>query len=108
MFTASSPPADDLIGTLSKIEYTKHLRNFTNVCIILAACVAAVVSAMVQRFARWYRNGGKEYLWQAYQICKNVCVDCYLWIRCEGYPELLKFANDVQQTYRAWKDLVTV
>lgn len=106
--TPSFPPIDDLISKLSEIDYHKHFRNFINVCIILAATFAAVVSAVVQRIARWYRNGGKEYLWQAYQTSKNICVDCYIWVRCEGYPELLKFIQEVQQTYRAWCDLVTV
>lgn len=108
MFTTSFPPVDDLIDTLTKIEYNKHLRNFTNVCIIFAACVAAVVSVICTRVAQWYRKGGKDDLQKAYNNCKNVVVDSYIWIRCEGYPELLKFRDDLQQTYLAWKDLVTV
>lgn len=110
MFTISPafPPVDDLIDTLSQIEYKKHLRNFINVSIIIVAFVAAVTTALVQRFARWYQQGGKEYLWETYQKVKDVCIHCYLWVRCEGYPGMMQFIQEVQQTYRAWKDLVTV
>lgn len=106
--TPSFPPIDDLFEMISRLDYNKHLRTFINVSIIVVAFVAAVTTAMVQRIARWYQQGGKEYLWQAYQKLADLCVHCYLWVRVEGYPELLKFRDDVQQTYRAWMDLVTV
>jgi len=110
MFTISPsfPPIDDLIEIISRRDYAKHIRTFINVSIIIVAFVAAVTTALVQRFARWYQQGGKEYLWETYQKVKDVCIHCYLWVRCEGYPELLKFRDEVQQTYRAWRDLVTV
>ena len=104
----SFPPADDLISKLSEVDYQKHLRNFINVVIICVACVAAVVSAVVQRSARWYRNGGEIRLRKAYQTGVKCVQDCYLWVRCILYPEVLNFIEEVKQTYRAWQDLMTV
>jgi len=108
MTTTSFPPVDDLISKLSEIDYHKHLRNVTNAAIITAAIVAAVATVMVQRIAQWYHEGGKDRIQETYTKVKNFCGICYLWVRCEGYPELLKLRDDLQQTYQAWRDLVTV
>jgi hypothetical protein len=106
--TPSFPPIDDLISKLSEIDYHKHTRNFINVCIILAAYVAAIVSIICTRVAQWYQQGGKDDLRKAYINGKDFAVDCYIWVACEGYPQVVKFAQDVKQTYRAWSDLVKV
>lgn len=106
--TPSFPPADDLLAYLKQVDYQKHLRNFINVVIICVCYLAAVVSAVVQRSARWYRNGGKIRIRKAYQTGVKLLQDCYLWVRCVLYPEMLIFADEVKQTYRAWQDLVTV
>lgn len=108
MTTASFPPIDDLISKLYEIDYQKHLRNFINAAIVFAAIVAAVATVLVQRISQWYKKGGKDYIQETYTKIKNFFDICYIWIRCEGYPELVKFCDDLQQTYRAWRDLVTV
>jgi hypothetical protein len=108
MTTTSFPPVDDLISKLAEVDYHKHIRNFINVVIIVAATVAAVATVLVQRIAQWYQQGGKDDLRQAYEKVANVCSICYLWVRCEGYPGMMQFFQEVQQTYRAWQDLVTV
>lgn len=108
MFTYSFPPADDLISNLTKIEYKKHTRTFINACITIAALIAAIVTVIVQRCAQWYAQGGKDDLRKAYKNLRNFLDLCYTWIVCEGYPNTVKMIHSVQQTYHAWKDLVTV
>lgn len=108
MTTASFPPVDDLINNLSQIEYKKHFHNLIDVFIIVTATVAAVVSFIYTKTTQWYQEGGKDLIREKYQKIKDFLVICYLWIRCEGYPELMKFVDDIKQTYRAWRDLVTV
>lgn len=108
MFTTSFPPADDLIGTLSKIEYKKHLNQLIHAVAFVCAICVGVVSFIWKNASEWYQKGGKDDLRKAYKILRNFCETVILWIRIEGYPGMIQFFQEVQQTYRAWKDLVTV
>jgi len=108
MSTASFPPVDDLISVLSKIEYKKHFYNLINVCIVFVAVSVAIVSFICTKTAQWYKNGGKDLIQKTYAQVKDLCIICYLWIRCEGYPKLVRFSDDVKQTYQNWQYLVTV
>ena len=106
--TPSFPPADDFLAYLKQVDYQKHFRNFINVVIICVCYLAAVVSTVVQRSARWYRNGGEIRIRKADQTCVKLVQDLYLWVRCVFYPEVLILWSEIKQTYRAWQDLVTV
>jgi hypothetical protein len=102
--TANFPPADALIQQLSKVDYHKLLKQF--VTIILT--IAAVVYVLTEKFVQWYQQGGKDATIQTLTKVWNFLQICYVWCRTEGYPQLIKFARKVTETYRAWQDLVTV
>jgi hypothetical protein len=108
MLTASFPPVDKIINILSQIEYKKHFYNLINACIVFVAVSVAIVSFIYTNTTQWYKNGGKDLIQKTYAQVADLCVICYLWIRCEGYPELVRFADDVKQTYQNWQYLVTV
>jgi len=104
MFAQSFPPADDLIAQLSKVEYKKHLQQFVTVILT----IAAVVYVLAQKFIEWYQNGGKDATVQVITKVWNFLQVCYTWMRDQGYPALINFAQSVKETYKAWSDLVTV
>lgn len=108
MFAQSYPPADNLIQQLSTIEYKKHLNTFMDIIETIVLYVSAVSYVIYQKVSQWYQNGGKDSTIQLIQKIRNFLEVCYLWIRCEGYPGMMQFFQDVQQTYRAWMHLVTV
>ncbi len=102
--TIGYPPADAFYQQLLKIEYKKHLNNL----ITVALTIAAWVYVLGQKVGEWYYNGGKETLQVYVQQTAKLCVLGYTWCRDYATPSLIKFFQEVQQTYRAWKDLVTV
>lgn len=110
MFTINNsfPPVDHLIDTLSKIEYKKHLNQLIHAVAFVCAICVGVVSFIWKNTSEWYQKGGKNDIRKAYETLRNFCETVILWIRVEGYPGMIQFFQEVQQTYRAWKDLVTV
>jgi hypothetical protein len=108
MFTASFPPVDDLIGNLSKIEYKKHLNTLIHVVAFIAAVCVGIVSFIWKNASKWYQEGGKDDLRKVYKTIRNFCETVSIWVRVKGYPGMIQFFQEVQHTYRAWKDLVTV
>lgn len=100
----SFPPADALIEQLSKIEYKKHLNNLITVILT----IGAFFYVLLQKILEWYQNGGKETIIENAQKVANFLYVCYLWIRLEGYPRMVKLIQNVKQTYQDYRDLVTV
>lgn len=68
----------------------------------------AVSYVIAQKVSEWYNNGGKDATIQTIKKIRNFLSVCYTWVRIEGYPQLIKFVDNVMQTYAAWKGLVTV
>lgn len=102
--TIGYPPADALYQQLLKIEYKKHLQTLTTIVLT----VAAFVYVLGQKAGEWYYNGGKETLQNYVQKTAKLLVLGYSWCRDYATPALIKFAQNVKQTYAAWKGLVTV
>lgn len=102
--TIGFPPADALYQQLLKIEYKKHLQTL----ITIVLTVAAFVYVLGQKAGEWYNNGGKEIIQNYVQKTGKLCLLGYTWCRDYATPTLIKFAQNVKQTYRAWQDLVTV
>jgi hypothetical protein len=108
MQTTAFPPLHSLIQFLMSVDYKKHLNNFMDLIETIVLYVLAVSYVIYQKVSEWYKNGGKDFTIQTIKKVRNFLSVSYTWVRSEGYPKLIKFVDNVMETYTAWKGLVTV
>jgi hypothetical protein len=108
MNSPAFPPADALIAHLKSINYQKHFNNYMDTVETVCLTIAAIVYVIFKKTQEWYQNGGKDATLQIIKKVWNFLSVSYTWVRCEVYPAVIKFLENVSETYGAWRDLVTV
>lgn len=108
MQTTAFPPLHSLIQFLMSLNYKKHFHNYMDVTETIVLYVLAVSYVLYQKVSEWYQSGGKDATIQTIEKVRNFLSVCYTWVRSEGYPKLIKFVDNIMETYASWKGLVTV
>ena len=104
MNTKSFPPVDDLLNTLSSIDYKKHLNQLVTLTAELVAILVATAIFVYSFIRKFWNEHGDDiiaFLRKVYTFLKDAVVYVQLWWEVNGEDVKNRFASAVLWTYNS-------
>jgi len=96
-FPKSFPPVDDLVNTLSSIDYKKHWNQLVTLTAELVAILVAIVIFVYKSIRKFWNEHGDDII----SFLKDAVAAVQLWWEVNGEDVKNRFASAVIWTYNS-------
>jgi hypothetical protein len=103
-FPKSFPPVDDLVNTLSSVDYKKRWNQLVIITAELVAILVAIVIFVYSSIRKFWNEHGDDiiaFLRKVYTFSKDAVAAVQLWWEVNGEDVKNRFASAVLWTYNS-------